>query len=234
MTPSAPAEKLLLGNTTTLPLASSQPAVQRGRQVCVGIRMRDVPSEESRRAELTRTLAEHRDRFVAFVEGSLRDRATAEDVVQATFARALSRVTDLRDDEALVAWFFRALRNAVVDHHRRLGTADRALARWAAEAEATTPATPPDASLVCGCVRAVATSLKPEYAEALQRIEVDGAAVRDFAVERGISRSNAAVRVFRAREALRRGVIAKCGDCAAGGCVDCRCRGAVSKSVAPA
>jgi len=171
--------------------------------------------KEPREAELARVLTGHRGRFVAFVEGRLRDRATAEDLVQATFARTLSRVSEVRDEQAIVAWFFRALRNAVVDHHRRMGTADRALALWAAEVEGTTPASQPEDTRVCRCVMAIAGSLKPEYAEALQRIEVDGAAVRDFAQERGISSSNAAVRVFRAREALRRGVIATCGECAA-------------------
>jgi RNA polymerase sigma-70 factor (ECF subfamily) len=69
----------------------------------------------------------------------------------------------------------------------------------------------------------VARSLKPEYADALGAIEVEGAAVRDFATQKGITSANAAVRIFRAREALRRGVVAACGRCAEDGCVDCTC-----------
>jgi DNA-directed RNA polymerase specialized sigma24 family protein len=72
----------------------------------------------------------------------------------------------------------------------------------------------------------VAAGLKPEYAQALERIEVDGEALRAFATEVGISASNAAVRVFRAREALRRGLVATCGACARDRCVDCTCGGA--------
>jgi RNA polymerase sigma-70 factor (ECF subfamily) len=176
--------------------------------------------------ELEQVLAAHREELVAFVERRVADRATAEDLVQEAFGRALPRIDELRDDDAVLAWFHRALRNAIVDHHRRRGTADRALAQWAAEAEATEQAVvaierePPR---VCGCVTRVAASLKPEYADALQRIEVDGAAVKEFAVERGITDGNAAVRVFRAREALRRGVVATCGACAASGCTDCTC-----------
>jgi len=189
--------------------------------------------KESREAELARALTEHRGRFVAFVEGRLRDHAMAEDLVQATFARALSRVSEVRDEQAVVAWFFRALRNAVVDHHRRLGSADRALALWAAEVEGTTATSQAEDARVCRCVMTVAASLKPEYADALQRIEVDGAAVRAFALERGISSSNAAVRVFRAREALRRGVVATCGECATGGCADCTCELSSDDPLAP-
>ena len=76
---------------------------------------------------------------------------------------------------------------------------------------------------VCRCVARLAETLKPEYADALRRIEVDGVAVKDFAEEQGISPSNAAVRVFRAREALRRQVAASCGTCAEHGCVACTC-----------
>lgn len=180
-------------------------------------------SGDPREVKLTRLLASHRAKFVAFVHRRVRDHATAEDLVSGTFAQALSHIGELRDDEAVLGWFYRALRNAIVDHHRRRGTADRALELWAAETDATVEPNECAVASVCRCVTRIAASLKPEYAEALQRIEVDGEAVRDFAVERGISSSNAAVRIFRAREALRRGVVATCGECAKGGCVDCTC-----------
>jgi RNA polymerase sigma-70 factor (ECF subfamily) len=172
---------------------------------------------------LALAIAERRPEFLAFVRRRIHDLATAEDLVNETFARALDHLGELRDDEAVVSWFYRALRNAVVDHHRRRGTADRALERWAAETEAIVQGCEHAQARVCGCVMKVAASLKPEYTEALERIEVDGEAVREFAESRGISSSNAGVRVFRAREALRRGVIATCGACAENGCVDCTC-----------
>ena len=43
------------------------------------------------------------------------------------------------------------------------------------------------------------TVLKPEYAEALQAIEIAGTPVKTFAEQKSLSASNAAVRVFRAR-----------------------------------
>ena len=64
----------------------------------------------------------------------------------------------------------------------------------------------------------------PEYAEVLRRIEVDGASVKSFAEEARISSSNAGVRVFRAREALRKKVVASCGACATHGCLNCTCK----------
>jgi RNA polymerase sigma-70 factor (ECF subfamily) len=170
-----------------------------------------------------RALAEHRAAFVEFVRRRVHDPATAEDLVNDTLARALSHLGELRDEGALLAWLYRALRNAVVDHRRRLDAAQRARERWAAETDATVAAHEHAPPRICPCVTRVAASLKPEYAEVLARVEVDGAAVGAFAEERGISSSNAAVRLFRARGALRRRVAATCGACADGGCVDCTC-----------
>ena len=45
-----------------------------------------------------------------------------------------------------------------------------------------------------------------------------------FAEEQGISKNNATVRVFRAREALRRQVAVSCGTCAEHGCLSCTCQ----------
>jgi RNA polymerase sigma-70 factor (ECF subfamily) len=72
-------------------------------------------------------------------------------------------------------------------------------------------------------VSRLASTLKPEYADAVQSIEVEGMSVKDFAEAKGISSSNAAVRVFRAREALRNQVVRSCGSCAEHGCLDCTC-----------
>lgn len=78
--------------------------------------------------------------------------------------------------------------------------------------------------VVCQCVRTLAATLKPEYADALQRVELDGLSVQGFAAEAGIEPNNAAVRVHRARAALRKQVLASCGTCAEHGCRDCTCR----------
>jgi RNA polymerase sigma-70 factor (ECF subfamily) len=76
---------------------------------------------------------------------------------------------------------------------------------------------------VCACVRALSDTLKPEYADALRRIDVEGMSVQGYAAEIGIEANNAGVRVHRAREALRRRVKASCGTCADHGCLNCTC-----------
>ena len=169
-----------------------------------------------------RVLVEEREAFLAFLERRTGDRALAEDILQDAFARGLDRLDSLRDGESAVAWFYRILRNAVIDHHRRRSSAAKALDGFAAELDA---AEAPEAlrAAVCRCVARVADTLKPEYAAALKRVEVDGASVKDYASEAGITPNNAAVRVFRAREALRARVRECCGHCADAGCADCTC-----------
>jgi RNA polymerase sigma-70 factor (ECF subfamily) len=66
-------------------------------------------------------------------------------------------------------------------------------------------------------------ALKPEFEHAIRRIDVEGTPVRDFAAEAGITANNASVRVFRAREELRKQVKTSCGTCAEHGCLECSC-----------
>lgn len=161
--------------------------------------------------------------FRRFLERRVGSEAVAEDILQEAFARGIDRIGELRSDESVTAWFYRTLRNAVIDHYRRRGASERAMAALAAELD---EAVEPDVELrraVCQCVRGLAGALKPEYAAALQRVEVDGLSVQAFAEEASITPNNAAVRLFRAREALRKRVAATCGACAAEGCLDCSC-----------
>lgn len=173
--------------------------------------------------DVVATLVENHREFLDFLTRRVSDRALAEDLLQEAFVRGLDRIATLRDGESVVAWFYRSLRNAVIDVYRRQGAASRRLEQLAHEMEQSTQ---PDAALtqsVCRCVARLADTLKPEYAAALKRIEVDGLSVQAFAEEVGVSAGNAAVRVFRARQALRKQVNITCGTCAEHGCLDCHC-----------
>lgn len=181
----------------------------------------DSPMLPETPAAIARLVANHRQ-FLAFLQPRVGSRAVAEDLLQDAFVRGIDRIETLRDEESAVAWFYRVLRNAVVDHQRRHEASLRRLDALAAELDAAAPSVEVRAA-VCQCVSQLAGTLKPEYAEALRRIEVDGVTVKDFAAEAGITRNNAAVRVFRAREALRKQVMRSCGTCATHGCFDCTC-----------
>jgi RNA polymerase sigma-70 factor (ECF subfamily) len=167
-----------------------------------------------------RLVAQRHD-FLAFLERRLGSRALAEDILQEAFARSVTKVEQLENEESAVAWFYRLLRNAVTDYRRRSGVAQRGLEALSQElSEAPEPEL---RGAVCGCVSRLAQTLKPEYAAALQAVEIHGMPVKDFAESAGITAGNAAVRVFRAREALRLQVKRCCGSCADDSCRDCTC-----------
>lgn len=170
-------------------------------------------------------LVESHARFLEFLERRVGSRATAEDILQEAFTRALSRGDTLRSDESAKAWFYRLLRNALVDHYRRRGAEHRALESAASEPEPPNPQTD-DALLgtVCTCMNVLIDTLKPEYAEALRRVELEDQSLPDYAQQHGISRNNAGVRLHRARQALYKQLVTSCGTCATHGCLDCHCK----------
>ncbi len=170
------------------------------------------------------TLLENHRAFLSYLERRIGDRALAEDILQEAFAKVVARPEQAPTDEAVVPWFYRTLRNAAVDQFRRRGAAGRAHEAFARELQThETPSAEVEGE-ICACVSRLATTLKPEYAEALQAIEVGGTPVKTFAEGKGLSASNAAVRVFRAREALKKRVTESCGICAEHGCLNCTCR----------
>jgi RNA polymerase sigma-70 factor (ECF subfamily) len=175
------------------------------------------------RVVIEQLVGSHRQ-FLSFLQKRVESREVAEDILQSAFARSLERADELRDNESAVAWFYRVLRNATIDHYRRRDSTQRAYDGWGKELVLHEM---PDAltkTEICQCVSALAATLKPEYRDALQLIDVEDGSLNDLAGKTGITVSNAAVRVHRAREALRKQVVTACGTCAEHGCFDCQCK----------
>jgi RNA polymerase sigma factor (sigma-70 family) len=174
-------------------------------------------------SQVTELLVAHYREFLRSLEHRVGRRDVAEDILHDTFARALDKLGTVRDSEAILAWFYQALRHATVDYYRRAKLSERVQTRFAEEVDAV--AEPPETApaKVCECATRLIATLRPEHSDALHRIEVEGASIKGFAEERAISTSNAAVRVFRARDALRRELATACGPSAARGCASCRC-----------
>lgn len=189
-------------------------------------------AKRSETPEVLRALVENHRQWLAFLQRKTGDRALAEDVLQEAFARGLEKGVGIGTQESAVAWLRRLLTNAVIDHYRRRSVAHRGLEALARELGEVQP--PEDVrNAVCRCVANLAQTLKPSYAEALRRVEVDGVTVKEYAAEAGITPGNAAVRIFRARQALRSQVTRSCGTCAEHGCLDCTCSAPRSKPRAP-
>ena len=176
---------------------------------------------ESSPAVVESLVGNHR-RFLAFLERRVGSRAVAEELLQAAYVRTLEKGGDLEEGEGAVAWFYRLLRNALVDHYRRQGAEGRALEREAREASELGP-DPELTQTVCACIHDLLPALKPEYAEMVRQVDLEGRGVPEVAREAGITANNAGVRLHRARQALKKQLERSCGTCASHGCLDCTC-----------
>lgn len=172
-------------------------------------------------------LVENHRQFLAFLEPRVGSREAAEDLLQEAFVRGLTRGGEIRSDESAVAWFYRLLRNALIDRWRRQDAEGRALERAASMAEIAVPAADHALwSAVCGCVTSLIATLKPEYAEIIRRVDIEDEMVSEAARALGVTANLAGVRLHRARQALRRRLVESCGTCTTHGCLDCHCPGA--------
>lgn len=161
-------------------------------------------------------------RFLSFLERRVGNQALAEEILQSAYIRTLEKGGELREGEGAVAWFYRLLRNALVDHYRRQSAEGRALEREAREATEVGP-DPELQQTVCACIHDLLPALKPEYAELVRQVDLEGRSVPEVAREAGITPNNAGVRLHRARQALKKQLERSCGTCAAHGCLDCTC-----------
>jgi RNA polymerase sigma factor (sigma-70 family) len=160
--------------------------------------------------------------FLRFVQRRVDSLTTAEDIVQSAYTRAIEQVSTLRNEESVAAWFYRVLRNAVIDHYRHRSVEDRALERWAQDLTAVAP-DPDTEEIVCECIDQVIPTLKPSYSEILREVDLADKSLESFADKTGITRGNATVRIHRARQALKKQLMLVCSICARHGCVNCTC-----------
>ena len=169
-------------------------------------------------------LVSRHKQFLDFVSARVANRSEAEDLLQEAFARGLEKGGALESDESVVAWFYRLLRNAVIDHYRR-----QSATRTALELQPRDPAIEPEfeAALeeaACQCVLSALEGMKPEYAQILRDVDVSERPIAEVAAAGGIAAGNARVRLHRARTALRERVEGICRTCATHGCMDCTCQ----------
>jgi RNA polymerase sigma-70 factor (ECF subfamily) len=175
----------------------------------------------SKRALLERVIA-HRGKFLQFLASRMEDRATAEDILQAAYVKALERGSEIRNEESVVAWFYRILRNSLTDHYRR--QASRAKAHEALSTQSTEVYEAEFRNTVCACVTDVLNDLKPEYRDVIAAVDLTETAVDAFAKARNISPNSASVRLYRARKSAAKHLMRVCGACAEHKCLDCTCR----------
>ena len=149
----------------------------------------------------------HRAELVRFVEARVRDRATAEDIVQDVLLRAYGRADTLREPGSLQAWLYRITRNAIVDHYR----ARRPAEELPDDLPAGEDEPGPDArAALARCLRPMIGQLPEHYRDAVQLAELQGLSQQETAERLGLSLSGAKSRVQRARSRLHEMLRACC------------------------
>lgn len=182
---------------------------------------------------VVRRVLRRKARLIAFLEERLGNPADAEDLLQMAMVRLVAKDRLLRAEDRVVRWFYRVLRNLVVDWHRRRAARARMMAgigRLEASGRGRDEALDDE---VCACVRDVLGTLRGEYAEILRRAEIEEQPLADIARELRITRNNASVRLHRARRALLEGLRTTCAGCFDHGCLDCSCREPALEARAP-
>jgi len=167
-------------------------------------------------------LLEHRSRLLSFVRSRVPDSFEAEDILQSAFARVAARTDDVPSGHTL-PWFYRVLRNAIIDRHRRLNVEQRRREGW--ERDPTRVADSVSPGRLCTCTRAALAGLNSRYARIIEAVDVDGRPVVEVAASEGLTPGAAYVRLHRARRMLEKGLRAICRHCAETACVDCHCKG---------
>ena len=170
---------------------------------------------------LEEQLLKELETFSAFARSRVGDPHLAADVVQDSLLKAMKSADQLREDESVTAWFYRILRRTIIDLYRRRATSQTALAKL--EQELATVPTTEAVQTACACVEALIPALKPEYAELIRRLDLDGESVESVANRLGLHPNNLRVRHHRARHQLRARLEQTCRVCAKHGCFDCTC-----------
>ena len=129
---------------------------------------------------------------------------------------------ELRDDESVVAWFYRILRRTIVDAYRRRHARSRALDAF--EAQSSDAISAEDERALCGCLRLLIPTLKPEYAEVIERVDLQQQPAEAVAKDLNLSATNLRVRLHRGRKQLQQRLEQTCQVCAQHGCLDCQCQ----------
>ena len=172
-----------------------------------------------------RALVTDQPRVLGFLIRRLRDRDTAGEVFQRFVLHALERSGEIRDPGAVHGWLGRVLASTLADHYRRAHRMQRH-ERAVREADLTRLIANPeqdDAAAACVCLHLLLPGLRPAYAELLRRVDLQGEPRAQAAAKLHVDINNLNVRLHRARQALRRRLVAFCRTCPEDGFLACRC-----------
>jgi|TARA_R110002072_G_scaffold51291_13_gene137553 RNA polymerase sigma-70 factor (ECF subfamily) len=172
-------------------------------------------------------LISNRQAFLGYLVRRLNSRADAEDVLQTFSINVLARADRLRanNDEGLLGWLYAVLCSTLIDHFRKESRRTKAVRAFEKEIQSDQLVSGPDSlfDALCACLVMLTPLLRSDQADLVRRIDLEDADRTAVAAEMGITRGALAVRLHRARTALRKLLLAACISCPAHGFDDCAC-----------
>lgn len=176
------------------------------------------PSVSAREMErqIEAKLSSERGRWLRYLASRLPSREDAEDVLQDFSIRVIQGAAHVSDPQKIDAWLNVSLRNALFDRYRREGARRRLRQGVANEPPpADHDDSDEDIETPMACLASAIGELKPAYADLIRRAELQEAPLKLVAGELALTAGNVAVRLHRAREALRHSMRARCAVCPA-------------------
>lgn len=159
--------------------------------------------------------------LLAYTRKRVADEELAADTLQNSLLKAIQAAPSLQDEEKVFPWFYRILYNTIMDVYRRQHRERINLEAYGLHIDRVVE--PADRAVACQCFIHLLPTLKPEYAEVIQALDLDEEEPSLFAARLHITRGNLKVRHHRARQQLRARLEETCRVCAKHGCLDCSC-----------
>ena len=175
-------------------------------------------------AAVRQALTESHQQCLSYLQRRLGSVEEARDVMQSFMLRAIDRAARLRDVKTVRGWLSRLLATSIADHQRSAARRRQRETVMSPEFFDASPAS--DAELdaaVCACLHQLLATLKPDYAEIIQRIDLSEEPRAAVAADLGLSLATLAVRLHRARNALKQRLVEMCLTCPEHGFMDCGC-----------
>jgi RNA polymerase sigma-70 factor (ECF subfamily) len=159
-----------------------------------------------------------RSRHLRYLRGRLPSLEDAEDALQDATLKFIQNAETLKLVEKPEAWVGVSLRRVVVDRYRRAAALRRMTEALAAEPAETDCGDEDEMLTPVQCLKSTLQMLKSDYAAILQQVYLEETPLKAVAVRLDLTANNAAVRLHRARSALRETMLQRCKTCALADC----------------
>lgn len=121
----------------------------------------------------------------------------------------------------ILSWFFTVLRNAVIDSVRKTNSEEKKTESM--KHFLSLNYNSEDESEICECFKELLPSMKPEYRDMIENLELGSETAEGASLRLNMNRNQLKVLRFRARQQLKKFMEESCRVCAKHGCLDCTC-----------